>query len=256
MIFIIIVLFFLFLLPVKVNAADITLSNSNLTSITDFKQEYEVDVSLNINVSDDTKYFLRGMFYKEGTNGYCGYTWNGQSWFNGPYSSNEGWNNLPEVLISSSSGQTRLKSKLDFEDKDCQTRGTYFFKIQRFTRKGSAVIDEQNGQKLEVLVEFSTPTAIPSNTPSFLPSLTPKKTRESAVMIPSITLVQSTVLPGKNLISPTQTSNPAISEGSTSASIAGIKTKSSVNLPFLLLVPGLSLIFISSFLSARQIKKI
>ncbi|MBU2632642.1 hypothetical protein KKG52_02895 [Patescibacteria group bacterium] len=54
------------------------------------EEELTVNVSLSINASDNTIYYLRGVFYKLGTTRYCGHTWDGNEWFSGPYSSNEG----------------------------------------------------------------------------------------------------------------------------------------------------------------------
>ncbi|MBI4990743.1 hypothetical protein HZB96_01460 [Candidatus Gottesmanbacteria bacterium] len=163
MIFLIIILFFVF--PTSIFAASITLNDGTPTTISDFNQEYQVNVSLSINADDGTVYYLRGSFYQSGTNNYCGYTWNGSSWFNGPYSSNEGWKNLLQVTISSSSASAILKAKLDSNDNACKDSGNYNLKVQRFTQGGSGTFDPQNEQSLTVNIPTPTPTVTPSPTP-------------------------------------------------------------------------------------------
>lgn len=163
---------FLFLFPRITLAANITLSESNRTEITDTNQEYQIKVVISINASDGTIYYLRGVFYKEGSNDYCGFTWNGSSWFSGPYSTSENWKNFLKVEIASSSAVTILKAKIDPDDNGCKQSGSYRFKVQRFTQSGSSTFDTQNEQSLNINIPLATLT--PTNTPH--PTSTPKAT--------------------------------------------------------------------------------
>jgi len=70
-------------------AATITVSSDSDTLSSD--AIYTVHVALNINTGNDTVYYLRGVFFKPNTSSYCGYTWNGDTWFAGPYSTDSGW---------------------------------------------------------------------------------------------------------------------------------------------------------------------
>ncbi|MBM3283158.1 hypothetical protein FJY90_02795, partial [Candidatus Gottesmanbacteria bacterium] len=148
-------------------AASMTLSNGNPAVISETDREYQVDINLSINTSDGTIYYLRGAFYQPGTNNYCGYTWNGSSWYNGPYTTNEGWKNLLAITVSSDSAAVTLKGKLDVNDSGCKKSGNYNFKVQRFTQSGSGTFDTQNEQTITVAV----PTLPPSPTPN--PTITP-----------------------------------------------------------------------------------
>jgi hypothetical protein len=173
--FIYIIIFgIIFLKPIqRVKAASITLSGGTPTSISDANQEYQIQVSLNIDSSDGTKYYMRGAFYKQGTTNYCGYTWNGVSWYNGPYTVSDGWKNLPNITISSSSATLSIKSKLDTNDNGCKESGTYNFKIMRYTESGSGTFDSQNEQTITVSLPqpTATTTPVPTNTPQ--PTNTP-----------------------------------------------------------------------------------
>ncbi|OGG02494.1 hypothetical protein A2W14_01700 [Candidatus Gottesmanbacteria bacterium RBG_16_37_8] len=258
-------------------AASINLDSPNLSILADINSEYEINVVLSINAADNTRYYLRGIFYKEGTNKYCGYTWNGQNWFNGPYSAAQGWENLPSVSVSSDSGKIKIKAKLDINDSDCQSQGIYGFKIQRYTQGGSAIIDDQNEQRLEVKVLYATPTSNPTTTR--IPALTVVKSKtEEKIIKPTLTAAQikssivetyPQVINQKRILSSSSVSLNDSSLASSSpvsasissekkylaASVAGIIAKKSFNYAVLPLILGLGLIFSASVISFRQIKK-
>lgn len=160
----------------SVFASSINLSEPSTSSISDYGQEYQVKVDLLINTSDGTPYYLRGVFYQSGSTNYCGYTWNGSSWFNGPYSSGDGWKNFLPVTISSSSASVYLKAKLDTDDSGCKNSGNYNFKVERFTTGGSGTFDPQNEQTINITLPTPTPTPVPTSPPTSTtqPSNTPK----------------------------------------------------------------------------------
>ncbi|MBI2617207.1 hypothetical protein HYW55_03685 [Candidatus Gottesmanbacteria bacterium] len=170
-----IIIFFLshfFLLPVYAKSS-ILLGNPSTSQITNSEEEVEVNVQLTMENSDGKTYYLRGVFYKSGSTNYCGYTWNGTSWFKGPYTGNNGWKNFLEVTISSQSASTTLLAKVDIDDSGCKEAGTYKFKVQRFTEGGSSTFDDQNEQ--DVFIHIPTPTTFSTPTPSpKSPSSTPK----------------------------------------------------------------------------------
>lgn len=178
--------------------SSITLSNPNTTSITDPNNEVEMDVLINIDVTDGTKYFLRGVFFRENSSNYCGYTWNGSNWFSGPYSSNDGWKNFPSIQIASNTAQMKLKAKLNSDDSGCKETGTYNFKVQRFTESGSGNFDTQNQLTLNVSLPTQTPTPSPSSTPepTQKPSSTPNPTTQKPT--PTKTLTPTKPSPTKD----------------------------------------------------------
>lgn len=139
-----------------------------------------------INAPDGTNYYLRGVFYKEGSNNYCGYTWNGNDWFSGPYSTDERWKKFLSVTIASDSAQTTLKAKLDITDSGCKESGTYKFKVQRFTQSGNGTFDGQNEQTLQILI----PTSVPTATPTVRASPTQKPSTTVIRELPSVTGVK------------------------------------------------------------------
>lgn len=151
-------------------AAGLTLSSTQ-TSINS-GDEFNVDVKFSISSANGTIYYLRGVFYQTAGN-YCGYTWNGNSWYNGPYSVNSGWQQLLAVTVNQSSWSGQLKAKIDPSDGNCQSSGNYYFKIQRYTNGGSGSFDDQNSLSLNVFVPTPTPTPLPTSTPLPTPSNTP-----------------------------------------------------------------------------------
>ena len=211
----------LFVLTKPTFAATIDLSNGSPSTINDSSLEYHINVNLSINASDGIIYYLRGVFYKAGTNDYCGYTWNNNSWFNGPYTTNEGWKNLLPVTISSNSASILLKAKLDPQDNHCNTSGDYRFKVKRYTTSGSGDFDPQTEQIITVLLPTPTPTQTP--TPTFTPTPTATPFPPTNTPVPAATLtptptITNTPIPSptpKKIITPTeipQEQEPSISK--------------------------------------------
>lgn len=183
----------------SVNAA--TISTNGDKSQLGVNDELNVSANLSISATDGTQYFLRGLLYKSGTSNYCGYTWNGQSWFSGPYSSNEGWKNFLPVSIQGSSWSGTLKVKMNPEDAGCKESGAYSFKIQRFTQSGSGTVDDQNELSLSLTVPSATttpvPTSKPTNTPTNKPTSTPVV--QNTVAAPTTYIMRTSPIPlGKN----------------------------------------------------------
>lgn len=183
-----------FITPTHVFASSMTLSSSQSEIF--LNDEATVNVSFAINTGDGTSYYLRGVFFKEGTSNYCGYTWNGNSWYNGPYSNN-GWNQLFPVTIYQSSWSGQLKVKIDANDTGCQSSGAYNFKVQRYTGSGSSSFDPQNTLAFTVVIPTPTPTNSPTNTPAPTPTKTPTPTSipTSTTKINTPTPVRSTTAP-------------------------------------------------------------
>lgn len=141
-------------------AANLTLSASDNNITQD--SEISINTFLSINTTDGTSYYLRGAFFKDGTADYCGYTWNGNKFFSGPYSINEGWKNFFPISVVNSSWSGILKVKLDPQDSGCKESGTYLFKIERFTNSGSAIFDNQNTLSFTATVPTAVPTLAPT----------------------------------------------------------------------------------------------
>lgn len=174
---IIVVFIFMKMYTRELMAASMTLQSSQTDLSID--QELLVQVSLSIQSADSTNYYLRGMFYKEGVSGYCGYTWNGSDWYRGPYSSGEGWKKLQKITVASESWNGELKVKIDPEDSACQNSGTYKLKVQRYNENsGSSTVDQQNEITINVIVPTQTPTPLPTSkpTPTLKPTPTSKPT--------------------------------------------------------------------------------
>ncbi|HUD09612.1 MAG TPA: hypothetical protein VMR77_02330 [Patescibacteria group bacterium] len=132
-------------------------------------------MQFSINAANGTVYYLRGVFYQTAGN-YCGYTWNGNNWYNGPYSVNNGWQQLLAVTVNQSSWSGQLKAKIDPSDGNCQNSGNYYFKVQRYTGGGSGSFDDQNSLSVNISIPTPTPTPIPTDTPTPTPTQTPTPT--------------------------------------------------------------------------------
>lgn len=159
----------------SVTAATINFTSSQ--SEMGYDQELTIQASLNIQASDETNYYLRGVFYKEGSSNYCGLTWNGGEWFGGPYSSDEGWKKFLKVSVSNNSWSGELKAKIDQQDSGCQESGSFKFRIQRFNEgSGSSHFDDQNELTINIVIPTPTPTSSPTPKPqpTSKPTATPK----------------------------------------------------------------------------------
>jgi hypothetical protein len=152
-------------------SSSISLSNGQ----SDLTPDQELLVNISINISQNKDYFLRGEFHKAGSTNYCGYTWNGTGWYNGPFTTNNGWLNLLKVTVVSSSWSGILKSKIDPSDPGCRENGIYNFRVQRYTEAGSAGDDDQNEISVNMIFPSPTPTTIPTEkpVPTVMPSPIP-----------------------------------------------------------------------------------
>ena len=183
-------------------------------------------VKLNISAKDGTAYYLRGVFYQPGTTSYCGYTWNGGSWFSGPYSSssNQGWKNFLKVAIKSSSWSGELRAKIDPQDYGCRESGNYAFKIQRFTESGSSISDPQQEKYIDIIIPTLTPV------PTDVPTQTVIPTENDPTTIPTPKLfvtVKPTVRITSKLI-PTGTKKEAKANQHNSGNVLGSEDKTKV----------------------------
>lgn len=246
------------IIPSDVFASSITYSSTQ-TNL-NVGDEFLVDTQLSVSASSGTVYYLRGEFYQnEGS--YCGFTWNGNGWYNGPYGS-EGWKNLLQVSIQDSSWSGQLKAKIDGTDSSCLNSGDYNFRIQRYTLSGSSSSDTQT----PIIVSVSIPTPSPTLAPTSSPAPTTQPTSS-----PTPTKSPSpSPLPTKT---PTPRPNPTKSPSSTPQSSGlvlgseNVKTpvaspvpqeisgKSSHILAFALVGVGISLIGFSGYLAFKKQKE-
>lgn len=223
------VLISLFLVsPSSAKAAITTTTSSSQTSILD-TDEYNVNATITTtNVADGTKYYLRGEFFKPTTTKYCGFTWNGTSWFNGPFTS-QGWLSLLPITINSNTWTGQIKAMFDSDNSACDTSGTYNFRILRYTElNGSSSPDTQT--PLSVDVNIGTPSATPTSTPTESPTATPTATA-TPTDTPSST---PTSTPTENP-SPTPTATPTstpTSSPTATPSSTPMPTPTSTGFPF------------------------
>lgn len=236
------ILFFIF--PLKIFAASITLQ-SNTTMLNSSSDIYETTVTVSINATNGTVYYLRGVFYKPNTSSYCGYTWNGNDWFSGPYSTNEGWRKFFPITITNGEWIGTLKTKIDGLSNACNTSGDYQFKVERFTVGGSGNFDDQNILTLSVVVptltptpstiltptRTSTPTKVPTPTKGPTPTKIPTPTKTPTVIPTNIAIPQATKTITKvtHAVFPTQlvnknASNSVVPTAILGASISAIPT--------------------------------
>lgn len=169
-VFFVVGIIFLFWAGIPIYAAQISLSSD----ISDIQEDTEVPIRVlfSVGAKDDTEYYLRGIFYKEDSSNYCGYTWSGSGWYNGPYSDN-GWVNLQKIAVKDSTWSGVLKAKIDSHSNGCEVSGQYHFKVQRFTSTGSSSFDTQNDLVFNVTVPTPTATIVPTAMPT--PTIKPTK---------------------------------------------------------------------------------
>ena len=137
-------------------------------------------MKFSISAQSGTSYYFRAVFYKEGSSNYCGLTWNGSSFYSGPYTTNEGWKNFLKVTINDNSWEGEIKAKIDSEDSGCKESGGYLFKMERFTESGSGSFDPQD----VLTFTFTLPSPTPLPTPTLKPTPTTHITT-SAKTIPA-----------------------------------------------------------------------
>ncbi|MGE5041846.1 MAG: hypothetical protein ACM3IJ_03000 [Candidatus Levyibacteriota bacterium] len=227
-------LFFLFFSSI-VYASSISTS-ANIKQIT-AETEIPVQTDLSINSQEGTNYFLRGVFFKPGTNDYCGYTWNGSSFFSGPYSGNSAWKNFYLASVANSSWSGTLKVKIDPVDSGCSTSGTYSFKVQRFTNSGSATFDSQNELSFEVTVP--TPTSTTAPTPTQM-KVTPTKIPMPTTYKPSKINSPTPLKPSSNLVEPPLVSSLSATEKALSVSSISSQIKGELPTPVKEEIAGIS----------------
>lgn len=246
-VFAIVIFFILFDLSLRdSSASSIDIQNESLITITNPSQEYSVDVKLSINADDGTVYYLRGVFYKDSSTNYCGYTWNGSEWFSGPYSSNEGWKKFLKITISSGSGKIRVRSKIDLSDSGCKDNGQYQFKVQRFTDKSSSgSFDEQEPKDIFVTIVEPTLTVkptlviVPTKAPTKAPpqrsaptlTLTPKQIEKLQISSTAFGISRVTYSPTLSLSQTVNSVSPRLTENDFISSKADILAEMDQNEP-------------------------
>ncbi|KKS98702.1 MAG: hypothetical protein UV73_C0001G0223 [Candidatus Gottesmanbacteria bacterium GW2011_GWA2_43_14] len=244
--------------------ADIILSGPDTSEINRSDQEFTATCELQINSSDGTLYYLRGAFFKEGTAKYCGYTWNGQSWFKGPYSSADGWKQLLPVTIASGSAKTEIKARIDPEDSDCRESGEYLFKIIRYTESGSSADDGQSPLKVVVALPTKTPTtapmatAVPGKTKTAAtekPAATNTGKPLSTLSMPSPTITVKVKITPTKIVTATATGSANAVTSFSEASVAGISSEPVKPTLFLFLLPAILSFFLAAALSYRLLRR-
>lgn len=265
-------LFSLFISPVF--GSSLTLQSS--VSDIGVDDEFPVDVGFNISAKDGTLYYLRGVFFLEGSTKYCGLTWNGSEWYAGPYSTDSGWTHFLEISTLSSSWSGRLKAKIDPSDAGCAMSADYHFKIQRFTSSGSPTFDTQNEQVVHVVIPTPTPTPLPTPTPTptekptptskSTPTPTPMPPLLSKIPTPTRVLAMrtiSSVSPSKKIFPTISISSLSAVLGTMSATPTKVATKVLANsgpknielFPFLLIISGMLLLASCGILIFKIVRK-
>lgn len=267
-IFSFILLGFVLLFAPSAFASSLTLISS-ITSL-DNTTEFPVDVTLSLSAQDGTVYYLRGVFYQAGGQNYCGFTWNGTSWFSGPYTTNNGWKSFLPITITNNTWTGQIKAKIDPTDSGCQKTGQYLFKIERFTGSGSGSYDTQNELNLTITIPTPTPspTDVLSPTPTQkppTPTPTPKVLTATLVVKSSTTTTLAVSSPTPTFLTPTiiatQEGEVLGSQSSevspTTTLVASAKEKKSTNFfpVFLFGGAGLVLIICGILFSVQFIKK-
>lgn len=265
-------IFFLFFLIAPKSVFGASLTNQSGQSSLSPGEEFSVNTTLNISSANGTTYYLRGVFYKTGTENYCGYTWNGSNWYKGPYTINEAWKNLLLVQINEASWSGVLKAKIDPDDSSCNSSGEYKFKIQRYTDGGSQNFDSQNELVVNVQIpptptatSTPEPTATPGPTDTPTPTLTPTPKpptstptlKATKTPTPSLTLTPTATPSGEVLgeeLTQESTLDQLSDDGNTStASSEENGDIKRIILPAIAIVAGIGFIGFSifSFLKAR-----
>jgi len=163
------------LLPKNIFAA---LTFSSAPSQITEEQEFEVNVNIT-NLTQETPYFLRAVFYQPGTTNYFGYTWNGSDWYNGTPSPIDYTKFLSIQRDSSGNWSGTLKAKPDPASGKYSGPGLYEFKIGRYTSAGSLSWSSTVAQ-IQITQSAQTPTAVPVSTKS--PSQNPSAVELSEFM--------------------------------------------------------------------------
>lgn len=208
------------------------------TSITSFSEEITVHAQLSVSTTNGMNYYLRGVFAKEGTTKYCGETWNGNSWYSGPFSS-DGWKNLLPITVNDDVWSGNVQIRFPNNDSNCLTSGTYIVKLQRYTNSGTGNFDDQNTLSLQVSLPSPTltPTQTPTPTPTTKPTSTPTPTKTPTppkTPTPVKTLTPTkvpTTKPSSTPHAPTVTAPKPISPTSTITVTASVSARPSTNRP-------------------------
>lgn len=152
----------------------LAVSTSSVFEISSLPSSINSDQSISVNVqitgiTPNTKYYLKGAFFKKDSTNYFGYTKVSSDWVKNSttYSSQYSF-----TTDSSGSFNTTLEVKPDSDDSGLSGSGSYQFKIGRYNSSGSG-LTWSNEQSLNINVISSSTQSTAAKSPSPTPLKTP-----------------------------------------------------------------------------------
>ena len=139
----------------------ITLSISEIPGSIDYQQEIEVSVNLQCSNCSDS--YLRGVFYPSGTN-YFGFTYNNSGQWISTAGDKTQYFKIGASEVNESSWSGKLKVKPDPADSNYKGPGAYIFKVGRYTSSDSSAL-WSNERTLIITGPSVTPTPGPTDSP-------------------------------------------------------------------------------------------
>lgn len=171
-------------LPERVFASKkITFNTNKITLL--HEEEIELIASCS-GFSSGEQLFIKGVFFKEGSTNYFGYTKKNDSWIKNSTKITD----QRQVSIDSWDGKLQVKS--DADDSGFSDSGTYKLKIGFYTINSSG--DPSSVSWSETITDITLNKPSPTNTPSSTPTKTPtpKKTPTSTIA-PTKSLTQTPI---------------------------------------------------------------
>lgn len=176
--------------PSAANSTQATFSISGLPSTIGSDEPVNVRLSLS-GITPNSRLFLKGAFYKEGSTNYFGLTQvNGNFIKNSQAFSSQ----FPAVTDANGNWQSSLEIKVDESDSGFTGEGDYLFKVARYSENGGGPFWSNS---LRLYINQAAPDADPSPKPAQASSPSPKpSSRSSAGGRVSTNPISSNLLPG------------------------------------------------------------
>lgn len=164
----VLVLFSFFLIPKKVFAVSVSISNYPSSIGSD---AFNITVSVS-GASAGTNY-IRADLYKDGSQNYFGETHNGNDW----YSGSDGKQYFPITIQAGTVWNGQVQVRAGFPNiSDYDGQGSYKLRVRRYTSSGGQGGEEPNLSAVSVTINIPTITPTPTSSPTPTNQPTPTKT--------------------------------------------------------------------------------
>ena len=238
--------FLLFLLSIS-NIQAVTTTITNFPSIIS-SDPFSISVSI-LGPNPGTNY-IRIDLYKVGTFNYFGETFNNSSWYSGP----DGQLYFPITIAEDNTGGATIQGRVGSPNStEYGGPGQYKLRVRRYVSSDSGTDDGQT--PLDIQINVATPSPTPTESPTASPTASPSPSpTPSKSPTPKPTAKSTPIVLAEETGPPASTNSDVLGLRSGLATlnpetqVGGSQTKkTSPFLPWLFIIPGVSLISYTAF---------